>query len=90
MFIMGVNITLSVESLMKRNTPRREIAYKVVRRTLILFALGLTIININSKTFSSIYTETKKLAISSCIVEVLDALILAHDLVLAHGFPTGG
>ena len=55
MFIMGVNITLSVESLLKRNTSRLEITYKVVRRTLILFALGLTAININSKLFTLVF-----------------------------------
>jgi len=46
---MGVNITLSVESLLKRNTSRWQIAYKVIRRTIILFALGATVINHNSK-----------------------------------------
>jgi len=48
MFLMGVNIPLSLESLQRRETPKREIAYKVVRRTLILFSLGLFIINHNT------------------------------------------
>jgi len=48
MFLMGVNITLSVESLIKKKTSSREIAYKVVRRTLILFAIGAFIINHNT------------------------------------------
>ncbi|CAK8692393.1 unnamed protein product [Clavelina lepadiformis] len=48
MFIMGVNITLSVESLLKKNIPKGSIAYKIFRRTLILFALGITVINHNT------------------------------------------
>lgn len=48
MFLMGVNIPLSLESLLRRDTPPRQIAYKAIRRTLILFALGLFIINHNT------------------------------------------
>jgi len=49
MFIMGINITLSVDSLLRRNTPKSQIVVKLVKRTLILFALGIFVINQNSK-----------------------------------------
>lgn len=45
MFIMGINIVMSIDSLIRRATPSMQIAYKIIRRTLILFFLGLCIIN---------------------------------------------
>nr|CAB3252729.1 heparan-alpha-glucosaminide N-acetyltransferase-like [Phallusia mammillata] len=48
MFIMGINITLSVDSLLSKNTPLKDILLKLLKRTIILFGLGVFIINHNS------------------------------------------
>jgi len=48
MFLMGVNIPLSLESLIQKKLSKTLICYKAVRRTLILFAIGIFIINHNT------------------------------------------
>nr|XP_002120178.1 heparan-alpha-glucosaminide N-acetyltransferase-like [Ciona intestinalis] len=45
MFIMGVNITLSINSLITKNVPNSKIAYKLIRRTVLLFGLGMFVVN---------------------------------------------
>lgn len=47
MFIMGINIVLSIDSQLMRSMSMKLIIYKIVRRTVILFALGIFIINGN-------------------------------------------
>jgi len=44
-FIMGIAMPISFTSLLKRKTPMSEILYKVIRRSVILFCLGLFINN---------------------------------------------
>lgn len=48
MFLMGVNIPLSLESLIRKKTSKTLIFYKAVRRTIILFTIGIFIINHNT------------------------------------------
>lgn len=40
-WIMGVSITLSFRSLRRRKTNKFKIAYKIIKRSLVLFGLGL-------------------------------------------------
>ena len=40
-WIMGVSITLSFRSLRRQKTSRLKIAYKIIKRSIILFGLGL-------------------------------------------------
>jgi len=40
-WIMGVSITLSFRSLRRQKTGKLKIAYKIVKRSIILFGLGL-------------------------------------------------
>ncbi len=44
-FIMGTSIALAFRTLINRNVPRKFIALKVIKRTVILFFLGLMISN---------------------------------------------
>jgi len=43
LFIVGVSITLSLKGLIDRGTKRRDLYLKIIRRSLIIFALGLVI-----------------------------------------------
>lgn len=43
LFIVGVSITLSLKGLIDRGTKRRDLYMKIIRRSLIIFALGLVI-----------------------------------------------
>lgn len=40
-WIMGVSITLSFRSLRRRKTSKLKVAYKIIKRSIILFGLGL-------------------------------------------------
>eukprot|EP01116_Phalansterium_solitarium_P010286 TRINITY_DN2490_c0_g1_i1.p1 TRINITY_DN2490_c0_g1~~TRINITY_DN2490_c0_g1_i1.p1 ORF type:complete len:629 (-),score=137.35 TRINITY_DN2490_c0_g1_i1:108-1994(-) len=44
-FIMGAAIPLSFKALEKKGVPAREVLYKIFRRAVILFGLGLLVIN---------------------------------------------
>jgi len=48
MWIMGTSITLSMRSLLKKGASRLSLALKVLRRTIILFGLGLILNTIDS------------------------------------------
>jgi len=41
LFMIGVSITLSMTNLKARNDPKKEVYKRIIRRTLILFGLGL-------------------------------------------------
>ena len=44
-FIMGTSIALAFRSLLRRGKSRKSLALKVIRRTVILFMLGLLVSN---------------------------------------------
>nr|XP_039254181.1 heparan-alpha-glucosaminide N-acetyltransferase-like isoform X2 [Styela clava] len=72
MFIMGINIVLSIDSLERKATPKWEIAYKILRRTAILFFLGLCIINHNTDFVNMrIPGVLQRFAVAYCIVTLL-------------------
>ena len=42
---MGTSLALSMNSLLKKNIPRGKIALKIVKRSIIIFAMGLMLSN---------------------------------------------
>lgn len=47
MFIMGISMTISINSIIKKKVPIAQVMYKIFRRAVILMGIGLVISNAN-------------------------------------------
>ena len=74
MFIMGTSMALSFESLCRKAVPLRSILYKIIRRSLILFSLGLFVVN-QSSSWASIRIPgvLQRFAVAYLVVGLLRA-----------------
>ncbi len=54
-FIMGTSIALAFRGMLAKGAKRKQLAWKVIKRTAILFFLGLMISNFGSKGKSAFY-----------------------------------
>ncbi|KAI0231270.1 Heparan-alpha-glucosaminide N-acetyltransferase [Lamellibrachia satsuma] len=86
-FIMGTSIALAFSSLLSRGITRRQLAVKVVKRSIILFVLGLMLSNNGRRGFVRmselrILGVLQRLALSYCAVGLMQVFFARSRDVL--------
>ncbi|XP_028405101.1 heparan-alpha-glucosaminide N-acetyltransferase-like isoform X2 [Dendronephthya gigantea] len=81
-FIMGVSMAISFRSLRKKNVRKIRIFLKIIRRTLILFALGLLLNKGGDLNYYRIPGVLQRFAFSYFVVATCE-LFLRHSIDLA-------
>lgn len=70
-FIMGVAVPLSFQALQKQDKSQIQILYKIIRRSIILFALGLFINNGANILFWRIPGVLQRFAVAYCVTGII-------------------
>ena len=70
-WVMGVSMALAFNALLKRNTSRLNMTYKIVRRAAILFALGLLLCNLHNLTNGRVPNVLQRFAVSYLVVGLI-------------------
>ncbi|EGD73493.1 heparan-alpha-glucosaminide N-acetyltransferase [Salpingoeca rosetta] len=71
-WIMGTSMAITFNSLFKRHTPLRTILYKVARRTLLLFGIGVIFINVvHDLRFARVPGVLQRFAIAYLVVALV-------------------
>lgn len=74
-WIMGVSITLSFRSLRRQKTSKLKIAYKIIKRSIILFGLGLFTSNYGNLEFYRIPGVLQRFGVCYLFVAMMQLLL---------------
>ncbi|KAL9989288.1 hypothetical protein ACROYT_G003821 [Oculina patagonica] len=78
-WIMGVSITLSFRSLRRRKTSKLKIVYKIIKRSIILFGLGLFTSNYGNLEFYRIPGVLQRFGVCYLFVAMMQLLLGPMD-----------
>lgn len=86
LFIMGVCIPMSIKSQINRQTPKNEIIFKIIKRSLILFMLGLFLNTSAGATFHNIriFGVLQRFGIAYLVVSLIHLAFVCNNVIAAE------